>query len=228
MAVPTIARSSLSWTRALAAVSFLAAAWAAVQVGFLASALTQGPPSPGSQLVFEYRDQTFVYYLVFHVVAIIVFGLGGMFAGKVGDQVNRMAVGARRTWTQIGYGTAYVLPVLALFVVFQFSNDNPRYQIYVEGTLQEIIRMETRLMPGGVTEAVVAYNDIRVIDGKMSYSSWLGDRYFLRVVTMDWETMEIGQGGRGENPELLFPLTRDIANSVGAEVDLRSKLPQFR
>lgn len=228
MAVPVLSRASLSWTDALAAMSLLAAAWAAIQVGFLASALTQGPPSAGARLVFEHHNQAFLYILVFHAVVMVAFGLGGMLAGKAGGQVDRMALGARRTCTQIAYGSAYVIPALALFVVFQVSNDTPRYQIYLEDSLQEIIRVETRLMPPGVSEKSVAYGDIRVIEGKMDYSSWWGDRYFLKVVTMDWKTMEIGQGGRGKDPELLFPLARDIADSAGAELDLSSKLPQLR
>lgn len=228
MGIPAINRVSLTWSGALAVMSFLAMAWSAIQVVSLALALTQGPPSPGSQLVFEYRDQFFVYMLVFHAVAIVAFGLLGMFAGKFANQVNRMTVGARRTWTQLGYGTAYILPALALFVLFQYSNANPRYQIYVENSLQEIIRLETRLMPRGVSEDLVAYGDIRVIEGEMDYSSWLGDRYFLKVVTKEWKTMEIAQGGRGESPELLFPLARELADSAGAKLDLSSKLPQFR
>ena len=228
MAVPAISRISFSWTGALTGLSFLAAAWAAIQVGFLASALTQGPPSPGSRLVFEHHNQVFFYILIFHAAAIIAFGLGGMLAGKACRQVDRMAVGARRTWTQTVYGAAYVIPLVALLMVFQISNDAPRYQIYVEDSMDEIIRMETRLMPAGVSEQLVAFSDVRVIEGEMDYSSWWGDRYFINVVTIEWETMQIGQGGRGEDPALLFPLAQDVADSAGAKLDLSSKIPIFR
>ena len=228
MAVPAISRKSISWTGALTGLSFLAVAWSAIQVGSLALALTKGPPSPGSRLVFEHHDQLFLYILIFHAVAIAVFALGGILASKVTGQVDRMAIGARRTWAQLAYGAAYVVPMVALFAVFQFSNDAPRYQVYVEEKLQEIIRIETRLMPGGVTEQLVIFSDIRVIEGEMDYSSWWGDRYFLKVVTMEWESMNIAQGGRSEDPALLFPLAEDVAASAGAKLDLSSKIPVFR
>lgn len=228
MAVPAIKRSSFSWTSTLATMSFLAAAWAAVQVGFLISALTQGPPSPGSQLVFEHHNTSFFYSLVFHAGAIALFGALGLLAGRAGRQVDRMRLGKRRGAMQFSYAMAFLLPAFALYMVFRFSVDSPRYQIYVEDSLQEIIRIETRLMPQGTTEVAIAYEDVRVISGKMDYSSWWGDRYYLSVVTTDWETMVIAQGGRGENPELLFPLARIVAASAGVEADLSSKLPQFR
>jgi len=106
MAVPAISRKSISWTGALTGLSFLAVAWSAIQVGSLALALTQDPPSPGSRLVFEHHDQLFLYILIFHAVAIAVFALGGILASKVTGQVDRMAIGARRTWAQLAYGAA--------------------------------------------------------------------------------------------------------------------------
>ena len=228
MAVPAVKRISVKWTGTLTALSFLAVAWSAIQVGFLASALTQDPPSAGSRLVFEHHDRLFLYIMIFHIAAMAVFGLGGILASKVCRQVDGMVVGGRRTWTQLAFGAAYVLPMVALYAVFSFSNDAPRYQIYVEGSLEEIIRMETRLMPGGVTEQLVAFSDVRVIEGEIDHSSWWGDRFFLKVVTMDGETMNIAQGGRSENPELLYPLAEDVAASAGAKLDLSNKIPVVR
>jgi len=228
MAVTAVKRISLNWTSTLTAVSFLAAAWAAIQVGSLASALTQGPPSPGARLMFEHNDQVFLYMLIFHAAAIFAFGIGGVLANKMCRQVDRMVVGARRTWLQTAYVAAYVVPLVALWAVFNFSNDAPRYQIYVEESLGEIIRTETRLMPGGVSEQVITFSEIRVIEGEMDYSSWWGDRYFIKVVTKDWESMNLAQGGRSEDPKLLFPLAQDIADRAGAKLDLTSKMPVFR
>lgn len=225
MAVPAISRFSFSWTGTITALSFLAAAWAAIQVGSLTSALTQGPPSPNSRLVFEHHDQVFLYILIFHAVAIAGFGLGGMLAGQARSQVDRLASGVRRTWTQIAYGAAYVIPMATLIVVFQISNDVPRYQIYVEGSLKEIIRMETRLMPGGVSEKLVAFSDVKVIEVKVDSYSWWGERYFLKVVAADGTTMDIGQVGKKEDRELLSPLAQDVAESAGAELDLSSEIP---
>ena len=220
MAEPVTDRAFISWTGALAVFSFLAAAWAAIQVGFLASALMDGPPSIGSRLVFKHHDLLFLYSLVFHAVAMVAFGLGGMLAGWLGRQIDQMAAGARRTLRQFSYGGAYLLPALALFVVFQVSNANPMYQIYVEGELEEIIRMETRLMPSGVSEKLVLFGDVKVIRGEMNSSSLWGDRYFLNVVAVDGTTMQVGQGGRNEDPEALYPLARTIAERAGADLEL--------
>ena len=213
-------RFSLSWTGVLALLSFFVAAWAAIQVGSLASALTQDPPSTGSRLVFEHHNQVFLYSLIFHAVAVVAFTLGGVLAGKAGDHINQMVRGARRVWVGVGYGAVYLLPTVALVVIFQVSNDNPRYQIYVEDSLQELIRMETRLIPRGVTEELVKFHNASVVKGVMNRSSLWGDRYFLMVVDIDGKTMQVGQGGRDEDPEALFPLARDIAESAGAELDL--------
>jgi len=60
MAESATSRASFSLTGALAALSFLAAAWRAIQVDFLASALTQVPFPPGSRLVFEHHKQVFL------------------------------------------------------------------------------------------------------------------------------------------------------------------------
>ena len=229
MAVPTTTRtSSFSWTKALAVMSFLGAAWAAIQVGFLAWALNQGPPSPDSRLVFEHHNEAYLYSLIFHALVLVAFGALGLLAGEASRQVNRMRVGARRTSMQVVYATVFLLPALALYMVFRFSTGSPTYQIYVEDSSQEIVRLETHLVPPGSSKRVIAYRDIRVISGKMDYSSWWGDRYFLSVITMDWKTMDIAQGSRYEDPELLFPLARDVASNAGVEVDLGSKLPQFR
>ena len=97
MALPAVSRIPFSWIGALTAVSFLAAAWAAIQVGFLATALTQGPPSPDSRLVFEHHNQAYLYLLVFHAGAIVAFSLIGLLAGKVGNQVDRMTVDLQKT-----------------------------------------------------------------------------------------------------------------------------------
>ena len=228
MDVPAISRASLSWTRGLAVISFLAVVWAAVQFGFLATALTQGPPAPDSRLVSEHHTQIFLYYLIFHAGAIVVFAATGLLAGKAANQVNRMTVGKRRSWFQAAIGLAFGIPAFALFAVFQVSGDSPMYQVYVDDTRQEIIRVETRLMPPGVTEEAVAYADVRVIEGEMDYSSWWGDRYFLKVVTLDWQTLEIARGSRGDDPVLLSTLAQDVADSVGVETDLGSKIPVFR
>ena len=87
--------------------------------------------------------------------------------------------------------------------------------------------METRLLPRGISEELVAFSDVKVIAGEIVHSSLWGDRYFLTVVTIDGETMQIGQGGRSDNPEALFPLAQDIADSAGADLDLSTKPPQL-
>ncbi len=51
---------------------------------------------------------------------------------------------------------------------------------------------------------------------------------FLRLVTHDWQRINIAQGSRGEPPEVLYGLAQDIAEKSGAEFDLGSKLPQLR
>ena len=121
-----------------------------------------------------------------------------------------------------------MLPAVALLVVFWVSGNHPRYEIFIDSANQQIVRRETRLLPSGFSQQAVRYSDIRAIEGKMSYSGWWGDRYFLRLVTQDWRRINIAQGARGQGPEEMFPLAQEFADKAGSKLDLGSKLPRLQ
>ena len=178
--------------------------------------------------MFEHHGSEFFSSLVFHAAAAVVFGVASLLAGRIGRQIYNMPVGGARVRAQLAVGLGHLLPAVALLVVFWVSGNHPRYVIFVDPANQQIVRRETRLLPPGLSQEAVRYSDIRVIEGKMFYSGWWGDRYFLRLVTRDWRRINIAQGGRAQGPEELFPLAREFAEGTGTELDLSSKLPRSR
>lgn len=226
--VPSSKFVALVWPalfRGSMAIAFL---WSAVQLIYLSFALSKGAPTPTALLVFERHGAEFTYSLIFHSATFIVFGLALLFAGKVGRTLEYMALGRGKISVQICIGLIYSMLITALLVVAFVSNDKPRYQVFIDSASQEIVRRDTQLMPPGVTQVSVPFSEIRTIESKVSYSGWWGDRLFLRLVTLDWQRIDIAQGKRGEPPEVLFELAQDIAERSGAELDLSSKLRQLR
>lgn len=130
-----------------------------------------------------------------------------------------MALGHGRISIQILIGVIYSILITALLVVAFVSNDYPRYQVFVDTASQEIVSRDTQLMPPGVTQVSVPFSEIRLIESKVSYSGWWGDRLFLRLVTLDWQRIDIAQGSRGEPPRVIYELAQDIAEMSAAKLD---------
>ncbi len=199
-----------------------------MQLVHLSIALSKGASTPTALLLFEHHDVEFTDSLIFHSATFIVFGLAALFSGKVGRTVEYMALGRGKISVQILIGLTYSLLITALLVVAYVSDDHPRYQVFVDSATQQIVRRDTYLLPPGVTQVSVPFSEVRLIESKVSYSGWWGDRLFLGLVTLDWRRITIAQGNRGEPPEALYGLAQDIAESSGAKLDLGSKLPQQR
>lgn len=166
--------------------------------------------------------------MIFHAAAFVVFGLATIFSGEIGNRIGNMEMGGAKIRVQILAAVGFVLPAAALLVVFYTSEDHPRYEVFPDETRREIVRRDTGLLPPGVSQEAISFSDIRAIEGKMFFSGWWGDRYFLRVVTQDWRRINIAQGVRGQPPEDIYPLAQDFADRSGAELDLSIKLPVLR
>ena len=220
--------SALSWPTVVRISSGAVALWSAVQAAHLAIAMGRSAPSPTAQLLFGHNESEFFYSLLFHAFAVIIFGLGALFAGRIGRHIASMPLGRARIGLQLLTILALVLPALTLLIVFNVSEDHPQYQIFVDASSRKIVRRDVHLLPSGITEESISFRDIRVIEGKMIYSGWWGDRYILRLVTRDWRRIEIARGTRGEEPKKLYKLAQAYVELSGAKLDMGSKLPRLR
>ena len=198
--------SNRRWIIALRILYGAAALWSAVQVSYLAFALSSSPPSPGAELVNTYRYSTYVAFLGFHCFALAVFALGAALPNLRWHLV----------WLLPCLGSLVALPI-----IFLVAESNPRYELYVDLTDETMVRRGSHLLPPGVNEETVAFSEIDLISGKRD--GLLG--YLLELVTRDGDVIRIGQAGSDRSPTVsksaMKQLAQVIADKSGASLELR-------
>ena len=193
--------------------------WSAIQVVYLAIALSSSPPSPGAELMLRPREPEYTAFLAVHALIFFVSALA-------------LALEVRSIWRWVikrlnmpekpqGGGEAlagtlylalYFFPVWALLDIFLVSIGYPRYEVFVDLPAESIVRRDTHLLPPGIKEDTVPFSEVGVITGGGSSTD-----YSLYANTRNRRRIEIGQGDKAE----MSSLARAIADKSGIGLDLR-------
>lgn len=234
---PMFLRTHSGLHRSLRIFTALIALWSAMQVVFLLAALSNSQPSGTAQLMNAHHQVEYVLSLAFHSLAVILFGA----------VVSTPA----RIWQRLGFKFSnlavafYFAIALALLIIFVVSIFYPKYQIFVDLPTESVVKVETHLLPPGLSEQRIPFRGIRTVTGgfykhthlERSGLAGLATRdeyhYLVKLLTHDGSKIKVGRGfpplpSASSPPEKAKGLARAIAGISGARLELRTQVAGTR
>ena len=224
----------MSWPTWIRIFSGAVALWSAIQITYLAITRSMSPPVSSAELVATHNDGLYTSFLVLHCIALVVFGVGAYRSGDLWHRIKKERLNKeRRWWNETDKGSLteilYYSLALAIFIISLVSIWVPRYETFVDLSMENVVRRDTYLLPPGVTQQTIPFGEVDIITGKFIKDR--GDRgnihyhYTVSIITRDGRRIEVGYGPRQDTnttPAIeMRSLAEAIAEKSGARLDLR-------
>ena len=192
------------------------ALFSAAQVAYLVFTFSMSAPTPTADLMSTHAERMNIVGVAVFSIAAVVFGLGAVLDVE----------GALR-WV---YGIAAAV-VFILFVVLSFVE--PAYEVFSDVHGESFIKREIHLLPPGVTQETIPFDEIEVITGEFHKHSESKAapgsreyyyRFHLFAILDDGRRIEVGEGPKQSENIVPHPqavsLAQTIAEKSGARLDL--------
>ena len=193
--------------------------WSGNQVVYLVLAWTTPLPATATSrllLVFPAQETGYLTTLVFHCIAVVVFGIGTVIPGRMLMRVEEWWEVHRERPTWIAGVYLYLGFALAILLYFWVSITAPKYQTYVDPDAGSIVSRHTHLLRPGVVHETIPFGDISEIIFDFDPSASGQDSYL---------TLTVGEGREIEIGRVTVKYSEQDLVDLGKTVSQYSSVP---